>query len=405
MKQIYDPIHKYMKIDPLLMKVIDCKEFQRLRGIKQLGCCYYVFSGASHNRFEHSVGVSHLSGKMVKQLQSLKNIEISDREILLVQIAGLVHDLGHACFSHLFDDTFLPKYTNVNNLARHHEYRSGLLFEKIMTENNLPVTAVECQMIKDLIHPQEGEDYLFIYDIVANAKSGLDCDKLDYLCRDTYNLGLPFSLEYSRLIDDALVIDNQICFPEKQAFNIYDIFHTRYRLHKQVYTHPVVRQIEMMVSDVLDLSNDHLQISQSIDDMDEFIKMTDGILERISFSDCKELEKARQLIDRIHSRDIYQLIGEVKFDCKEQLEEMILQEGLEDDLVVDQVKLGYWSKDEDPVENIYFYNFKKSDTCFKKEKDEVSELLPVNFEETCTRLIARNKDAIEKGQTLLNNVI
>ena len=62
MKIIYDAIHKYMSFDELQLKIIDCPEFQKMRNIKQLGLCYYVFPGASHNRFEHSLGVSYLCG-------------------------------------------------------------------------------------------------------------------------------------------------------------------------------------------------------------------------------------------------------------------------------------------------------------------------------------------------------
>ena len=65
MKKIFDPIHKYITFEPLLLNIIDTIEFQRLRDIKQLGVCYYVFSGASHNRFEHSLGVAHLCGKLL----------------------------------------------------------------------------------------------------------------------------------------------------------------------------------------------------------------------------------------------------------------------------------------------------------------------------------------------------
>ena len=59
--EIYDPIHGLIEIDETAKKIIDTVEFQRLRNIKQLGCCYYVFPGSSHNRFEHSIGVYHLT--------------------------------------------------------------------------------------------------------------------------------------------------------------------------------------------------------------------------------------------------------------------------------------------------------------------------------------------------------
>ena len=108
MKIIYDAIHKYMTFDELQMQIIDCPEFQKMRNIKQLGLCYYVFPGASHNRFEHSLGVSYLCGLLIETLRDKQpELKITNRLIQLIKVAGLVHDLGHACFSHFFDQHFL----------------------------------------------------------------------------------------------------------------------------------------------------------------------------------------------------------------------------------------------------------------------------------------------------------
>ncbi|XP_039460261.1 deoxynucleoside triphosphate triphosphohydrolase SAMHD1-like [Oreochromis aureus] len=120
-KVFNDPIHGHIELHPLLVKIIDTPQFQRLRKIKQLGGGYYVFPGASHNRFEHSVGVGHLAGELVKALRAkqLEELEqepstdseslINDRDVLCVQIAGLCHDLGHGPFSHVFDGMFNPQ--------------------------------------------------------------------------------------------------------------------------------------------------------------------------------------------------------------------------------------------------------------------------------------------------------
>uniref|UniRef100_A0A3P9DUK0 HD/PDEase domain-containing protein n=1 Tax=Maylandia zebra TaxID=106582 RepID=A0A3P9DUK0_9CICH len=105
-----DPIHGHIELHPLLVKIIDTPQFQRLRNIKQLGGGYFVFPGASHNRFEHSIGVGHLAGELAKTLKLKQpELDISERDVLCVQIAGLCHDLGHGPFSHLFDGMFNPE--------------------------------------------------------------------------------------------------------------------------------------------------------------------------------------------------------------------------------------------------------------------------------------------------------
>ena len=109
-KIIYDVIHGYIKISPICLKIIDTPEFQRLRNLKQLGLTYLIFPSANHTRFEHSLGVSFLAGEMLKHLNYKQpELEITDREIELIKVAGLCHDLGHGPFSHFFDNHFLNK--------------------------------------------------------------------------------------------------------------------------------------------------------------------------------------------------------------------------------------------------------------------------------------------------------
>nr|XP_045726786.2 deoxynucleoside triphosphate triphosphohydrolase SAMHD1-like [Mirounga angustirostris] len=133
---INDPIHGHIELHPLLIRIIDTPQFQRLRYIKQLGGSYYIFPGASHNRFEHSLGVGYLAGCLVRALREKQpELQISARDVLCVQIAGLCHDLGHGPFSHMFDGRFIPLARP--NVKWTHEQGSVMMFEHLVNSNGL----------------------------------------------------------------------------------------------------------------------------------------------------------------------------------------------------------------------------------------------------------------------------
>ena len=124
-KLIYDPIHGYITFNSLELNIIDSSIFKRLQNIKQLGTCHYVFPGANHTRFSHSLGTCYLAGKLLESIhQRQPDIGITAREIQLVKIAGLCHDLGHGPFSHTFDNVVIPYLKDHNipfNIDSNHE--------------------------------------------------------------------------------------------------------------------------------------------------------------------------------------------------------------------------------------------------------------------------------------------
>ncbi|KAG5836002.1 hypothetical protein ANANG_G00249980, partial [Anguilla anguilla] len=140
---------------PYLVRIIDTPEFQRLRYIRQMGSVYFVYPGASHNRFEHSIGVAHLAGELVQALNrqyllhedpKLKALLygqtdeskplITEDEGLCVQIAALCHDLGHGPFSHQFDDLFIPKVVEKLSTELEKEIPDGEMKREKETKKN-----------------------------------------------------------------------------------------------------------------------------------------------------------------------------------------------------------------------------------------------------------------------------
>ena len=105
-----DPIHQLIVLDDLTTRLIDTPQFQRLQALKQLGTCDYVYRGATHTRFEHSIGVAHLAEKVITKIRAAQpHLDVTDVDVTCVKIAGLIHDLGHGPFSHVFDGVFITR--------------------------------------------------------------------------------------------------------------------------------------------------------------------------------------------------------------------------------------------------------------------------------------------------------
>lgn len=391
-KFINDKIHGYMEFEEICLKIIDTEEFQRLRNLKQLGVCNYVFPCANNSRFEHSLGVAYLSEKMIKNIKlNQPELNITNNDVLLVKIAALIHDLGHSCFSHFFDSMFLK---NIQSPYKEHEFRSIWLFENMVKKYNLNLSESDVEIIKNLIDPKDKQHYL--YHIVANNLNSLDTDKLDYLQRDTNSLGLSYSINSERIITQSRVIDNEICYPIKEAYNIYEVFHTRYRLHKEIYTHPVVQQIEYMILDILNSADNVLNIRKDIDNYDKFIKLTDNIIEIIDFSNDPLLETSQKIIKRLKKRDLYKFIYEKKYDGKSTINTDSLFNKYPNlnkkDIIFHHMSIGYTGNINNPVDSISFYDLNKNNVSFKSEKKNVSKLLPNDFQENILRIFSRTSE-------------
>ena len=108
-QHIFDRLHGDIKLSPLAGVVISTPEFHRLDGIRQLGGCGYVYPSATHTRREHSIGVAHIATLVARRLQAQRPDLVDEDDILCIQLAGLLHDLGHGPFSHTFEDYADPR--------------------------------------------------------------------------------------------------------------------------------------------------------------------------------------------------------------------------------------------------------------------------------------------------------
>ncbi|XP_063816252.1 deoxynucleoside triphosphate triphosphohydrolase SAMHD1 isoform X2 [Pseudophryne corroboree] len=391
MKVFNDPIHGHIELHPLLVRIIDTPQFQRLRYIRQLGGSYYVFPGASHNRFEHSIGVGHLAGCLVQVLHERQpELQINQRDMLCVQIAGLCHDLGHGPFSHMFDGRFMP-----------------LANPK-----------------KDFKWPYVGrqEEKCFLYEIVANKRNGIDVDKWDYFARDCHHLGIQNNFDYKRFLKFARVCEvgnkKHICTRDKEVGNLYDMFHTRNCLHRRAYQHKVGNLIETMITDAFLKADPHIgiegsdgnlyTISGSVDDMEAYTKLTDHIFLQILYSNDPSLSEAKEILRKVERRELYKYVGQthpstrIKPDEYDRLPAELASSTPQisttdirlssDDFIVDVIHMDYGMKELNPINNVRFYC--KSDPCkaVKITKDQVSQLLPEKFAEQIVRVYCKRME-------------
>ena len=143
---VFCSIHGEINISEYAKRIIDTPEYQRLRNIKQGGAVYSVWIGSSHHRFEHSIGVYHLSCKLMDLLNQ-KGQYFNEKEYKLVSVAALIHDLGHSISSHLFDD-----WLNEIGIYSEHEERSIEIFKYMNEKYNLGYNSNDISFISNIIN-------------------------------------------------------------------------------------------------------------------------------------------------------------------------------------------------------------------------------------------------------------
>lgn len=416
-RKFKDWVHDYVSFSPWICSFIDTKHFQRLRYIKQLGVSYFVFPGAAHNRFEHCLGVGHLARLMAVHLKdSQPQLGITDQHVKCVELAGLCHDLGHGPWSHLWDSIFIP--TALPGKRWKHEDASEMMFDDLVETYRPEITPEEVVIVKALIAGDRtrcplGTEKPFLFEIVANTRNGLDVDKFDYIARDCHAVGDRGNLSISRLISSARVIDNKICYDIKDANQIYELYYTRFSLHKRVYNHKTIKAIEYMVIDALLAAEPYLKVVCLVDKPDRYVFLTDNLLNKIEESTEKELEPARAIIERLRTRDLYRLVDYKVFSYADhdmvrqnvtparivEVAKSGLLEGVDEELVsqltqecvaVNVSVLHYGKGPSNPLDDVTFYSKQQPDVGRKADRSDISLLMPSTFAEVWLRVYTKD---------------
>ena len=281
-KVIRDPIHDFIRISPYEVAILDCPVMQRLRRIRQNALCYYVYPGMHHTRFEHSLGVMHVSELMLCALQERhKKKIVTPRIKAVVRLAALLHDVGHVFFSHLgerlLEEEYGKTFRDLETLTvdgiprafgnvRIGEMLSYLIitsgpFSKYFEEalnKNLAEDESDLKDIKStevgrlIIGKATSKNDQYAADIIH---SGMDADKIDYFMRDCHYSGIRAEVDASRLINRLAILNyqdwpNLLIASGVALHHLEQILITKLVLFTSVYHHHKVRATEAAVRSI-----------------------------------------------------------------------------------------------------------------------------------------------------------
>lgn len=331
--EIRDPIHVFIKLDNDERKVLNSYPFQRLRHIHQLAMSYLVYPGATHKRFEHSLGVMELAGRVFDVVTNEVNIhgkvkelisEISDKNKIgywrrAIRMAALCHDLGHLPFSHAAEKELLPAGWDHERLTI--EIIRSKEMKKIWEEMTPPLRADD--IVKLAVGPKKYKDVNFtdweaiLSEIIVGDSFGVD--RIDYLLRDSYHAGVAYGkFDHYRLIDTLRILprstgeDNGSIEPvlgveEGGLHSAEALLLARYFMYTQVYFHHVRRIYDIHLKDFL---IEWLPEGKFPTNIEELLVMTDNEVLAALLADrvgaCKGHDPARRIINREHYRKLYE---------------------------------------------------------------------------------------------------
>ena len=277
-KIINDPLYGFITIsDPLIIQLIDHPFFQRLKRIQQMALANLVYPGATHHRFQHSLGAFHLMQSALFNLKN-KGIIISPNEELATKIAILFHDIGHGPFSHALERQLLLDISHEN------------LSLKIMEVMN---KQFDNQLDLAILIYKNKYPKLFLNQLINGQ---LDIDRMDYLMRDSFYTGVSEGIiGYDRILKMLNVVNNQIVVEEKGIISIENFLIARQHMYWQVYRHKTVLSSEnllvkiiqrarflhmqndktILIGSILDyfLSNQHFILNENL--LEKFIQLDD----------------------------------------------------------------------------------------------------------------------------------
>lgn len=259
-----DPVHGFIDVSDLENNIINSAPFQRLRNVKQLAMTHLVFHGAEHTRFGHSIGVMHLVTRAFRAAVANGDYSFSEEKSAwyeqILRLIALTHDLGHAPFSHASEAVFPAG-------LEHEDFTEKIVKETVVADHIKAIGATftekygpQCDITPDLICdiyrgrlPGDNSEFTFLKSFMD---SELDCDKMDYLLRDSLFCGVKYgNYDIERLLSSLTIYIQDNCPRLAIGSGGVQVFEefvlARYFMFVQVYFHRTRRFFDMMFSQAL----------------------------------------------------------------------------------------------------------------------------------------------------------
>ncbi len=299
---IKDPIHGYIRLTGIEKKVLDTTPVQRLRRIRQLSGAEYVYPAATHTRFEHALGTMYLAGVVAQNLPA----DLDEGDSTNLRVAALLHDVGHAPFSHLFEP-MLMKY-----LGKTHEDMSTRIILESELSDVLKAEGLDPKVISRLCVGKLGRPKCAFLDQII--RSSIDVDKMDFVLRDSYHTGAGYGdVDIFRLIYTMGVMDGNLAVDVTALSTLESFILARLESFRAIYFHRTSRGAQIMLLKALDCIKDDLGISR-LDSIDDYLALDDYAV----WTMLSTNQKAQAIVNDLNARKLLKCAYEKTFFVKDE---------------------------------------------------------------------------------------
>jgi len=297
--EIKDPIYGYIYITESEKEIIDCFPVQRLRRLRQLAGAEFVYPAANHTRFEHSLGVLYLAGRLIENSNLSEYIDKDEAQ--MVKLAALLHDVGHGPFSHIFEH-LLSKFMN-----KTHEDMTFWIIKESEIADKLEKYGYDPDEVARLAVGRLHKGGKAFLDQII--RSSVDVDKLDFIVRDTYHTGAEYGyVDIFRLIHTLDVLDENLAVDVGALSALESFIIARIESFRSIYFHRVSRAAQMMIALAMEKAKDELGLT-NFKTPEEYLAFNDYTV----WAMLKQCEKSRQIVENLERRKLLKCAFEQTF--------------------------------------------------------------------------------------------